>query len=608
MINKEKRTIDLSFSSELPVERWWGMEILDHSAGSCDLSRLQNSAPLLMDHDQRMQIGVVEKAGVSDKRGQATVRFSQSPKAQEIFQDVLDGIRGKVSVGYSINKLVMETMDGDPEADDDSEATYRATSWTPYEVSLVSIPADDTVGVGRSIPSNQQTRAEIPITFSEKIMFKNNPILREPSANGDGNGTGDDGGDNHSAAILEAKNSEKNRQKEILAIGTRFRKVREANEAIESDMSVENFRAKILQLIEVPASHSVPFVPASQQDNARSVGEQFVDSAPFQRYLKSRVDKGERQPISFDTEFPIGEPGLRAWLARGAMLQRTTATSSGLTSIQKIQDVKDLGLVPMRVADLFMPGETAATTIRYIQENSFTNAATALAEEGTYQENVWSLTEVDAGVKKIGVIARVTDELMADYPAVRSYIDQRLSYGVGIKEDNHLINGSGINNQIKGILTFTGINTQAVGANTVVDACFKALVKVRTVGWTTPSAFIFNPADWSNIRLTKDTNGQYLYGGPSTGPYGVGPYMVSGFMWGLPVVETSSIAQGTALTGAFNLDAQIFRRIGLQVETTNSDASDFANGRVAIRVTERLALACYRPLSFCSITGIPAVP
>jgi len=142
--NEADRTAEIAFSSEEPYERWFGVEILDHDSKSVDMSRITNSAPLLLDHDRTNQIGVITSARIDeDKVGRATVKFSRSEKGEEIFRDVLDGIRTKISVGYQVKdmKLVSES---------DGLDTYRVTDWMPFEVSLVSIPADDSVGVGRS--------------------------------------------------------------------------------------------------------------------------------------------------------------------------------------------------------------------------------------------------------------------------------------------------------------------------------------------------------------------------------------------------------------------------------------------------------------------------
>ena len=92
-------------------------------------------------------------------------------------------------------------------------------------------------------------------------------------------------------------------------------------------------------------------------------------------------------------------------------------------------------------------------------------------------------------------------------------------------------------------------------------------------------------------------------GGPFTGPYGNGGVAGETF-WGLPVVVTTAIAEGTALVGAFKLGGQVFYRQGVMVESTNTNENDFVYNRVTIRVEERLALCIYRALAFCTVTGI----
>lgn len=145
-IDEQARTIELSFSSEAPVERWFGYEILDHDTKSVDLRRLRNNAPLLVEHRTGDQVGVVVSAKIEDRRGKALVRFGKSARANEIFEDVKDGIRTLVSVGYKVDKMVTEKVEKEME-------TMRATSWMPMEISLVAVPADDSVGVGRSVDS-----------------------------------------------------------------------------------------------------------------------------------------------------------------------------------------------------------------------------------------------------------------------------------------------------------------------------------------------------------------------------------------------------------------------------------------------------------------------
>jgi HK97 family phage major capsid protein len=147
-VDAKARTAALSFSSEFPVERWFGQEVLDHAPTAVRLGRLNNGGALLMDHDRNDQIGVVESATIDPKtkKGRAIVRFGKSARAEEIFQDVMDGIRRLVSVGYRIHKTETESKSGGVEV-------VRVTDWEPFEISIVSIPADDSVGVGRGAVS-----------------------------------------------------------------------------------------------------------------------------------------------------------------------------------------------------------------------------------------------------------------------------------------------------------------------------------------------------------------------------------------------------------------------------------------------------------------------
>lgn len=140
----------LAFASETPVDRGWFIEVLDLSRKSMRIGRLTAGANLLCDHDTRDVVAVVESVEIgSDKVARAVVRFGRSVRAEEVFRDVIDGIRVNVSVGYIIHEAILEgTKDGSD--------TYRVTDWEPFELSLVSVPADATVGVGRSPPPRRR--------------------------------------------------------------------------------------------------------------------------------------------------------------------------------------------------------------------------------------------------------------------------------------------------------------------------------------------------------------------------------------------------------------------------------------------------------------------
>jgi HK97 family phage major capsid protein len=149
-LDEEKRTAWLSIASEEPYERWWGIEILSVKKGAIREGRLKAGAPLLVGHDTADQVGVVESYEISpDRKLRVLARFGRSARAEEIWQDVLDGIRRNTSVGYIIHDLVLEKSE-------EGVNTYRVTSWEPLEGSLVPVPADHTVGVGRALESIQQ--------------------------------------------------------------------------------------------------------------------------------------------------------------------------------------------------------------------------------------------------------------------------------------------------------------------------------------------------------------------------------------------------------------------------------------------------------------------
>lgn len=168
-INDKDRTVEIAFSSEAPVERWFGTEVLGHDAANVRLGRLNNGGAVLVEHDRRDQVGVVVKASIDkDRKGRAVIRFGKSARAEEIFQDVKDGIRRLVSVGYRIHKQETKNEAGGVES-------VRVTDWEPYELSLVSIPADDSVGVGRgesSVPATSNNHSPTTTMNREQIMAR----------------------------------------------------------------------------------------------------------------------------------------------------------------------------------------------------------------------------------------------------------------------------------------------------------------------------------------------------------------------------------------------------------------------------------------------------
>lgn len=161
-IKEEARTVDLAFSSEEPVLRGWGIEILDHSPGSMRMDRANLGIPILFNHDRDAHLGVLEACCVGeDKRARGVARFSRSALAEEKWKDVSDGILKDVSVGYAVHYAQeIQPKDLPPDlvkmAAQEKLPVYRITDWEPFEASLVTVPADPTVGVGRAADPNPE--------------------------------------------------------------------------------------------------------------------------------------------------------------------------------------------------------------------------------------------------------------------------------------------------------------------------------------------------------------------------------------------------------------------------------------------------------------------
>jgi len=235
-VNLEARTVDLAFCSEVPYERWWGVEILDCAPKSVRMDRLQNKAAVLVDHTSEKHVGVVETARIDgDRKGRARTRFGRSPFANEILQDIADGIRTKVSVGYVIHDLVLERKQEDL-------STYRVTDWEPYHISLVSDPADDTIGVGRSA----QRSSEEGTAMTTKV--------EAPAGDGGGTeGLVKDFRENETSARLDERKKVAKRNADILAIGDQWPEYDGptlARQAIgDEKMTVDSFRAAMLKVL-----------------------------------------------------------------------------------------------------------------------------------------------------------------------------------------------------------------------------------------------------------------------------------------------------------------------------------------------------------------------
>lgn len=463
-VNAESRTVELSFASETPYERWWGVEILDCTATAMRMGRIAGGrAPLLCDHDTRDVVGVVESVTVgTDRVARAVVRFGNSPRAAEIFQDVQDGIRANVSVGYLIHKAqLVETSD--------EQDTYRVTDWEPYEVSLVSVPADASVGVGRSAnepdpripfitsPAPQENRAMNQATPTAPAAAPEAPAL------------------NTSEVAAAARKAEQQRATELLALGQQFERfgAKEiAQRALESGASVEDARREIMNAVAAKQTTLAPQLDMSagevrrysvlravralvDKDWSKAGLEKEVNEAIMKRAgIEQSVHGGFFVPVdvqhaklgSAKRDLTVGTP-----TAGGNLVATDLAAASFIELLRARAVVARLGatMLPGLVGNLAIPKQTGSATAYWLA-----NEATAITESQQ------TIGQVALAPKNLGAYTELSRQLMLQStPAADQLVLNDLARVLALAIDLAALEGSGASGQPTGISATAGIGS-----------------------------------------------------------------------------------------------------------------------------------------------------
>jgi HK97 family phage major capsid protein len=251
------------------------------------------------------------------------------------------------------------------------------------------------------------------------------------------------------------------------------------------------------------------------------------------------------------------------------------------------------GIIPgafrtLRVRDVLVQGTTSSNLVEYTRELAFTNRAAETAEGVTKPETDVTFELASAPVRTIAHFLKLSKQVMDDAPALASYIDTRLRYGVELKIDQQLLNGNGSGQNISGMTdsgNFTPFTPES--GDNAIDSINRAIYEVIGADYA-PTAIMMNPKDWGQIERTK-INDSYVFGSPGLA---VGPVL-----WGLPVVVTNSMTEGKFMVGAMDVAYQVWNRQGTIVEMSESDDVNFQKNLVTVRAESRLALAVYRPAS-----------
>lgn len=255
------------------------------------------------------------------------------------------------------------------------------------------------------------------------------------------------------------------------------------------------------------------------------------------------------------------------------------------------------------ISDLLGTGTLTGNAVTYLVEGGVEGGFETVAPGGLkpHFHLTDPTTRTDA-LKKIAGVLSFTDEMVEDAAFWVSEINQRGLYLLALAEENQLLTGSGTGNNILGLLN-RGIQTEASeAAADNADAVFRALTKVQTATGLSADGIAVNPLDYQNFRLSKDANGQYFGGGLFTGQYGNGGIQEQPGLWGQRTVVSAAVPAGTAIVGAFNAAATVYRKGGVRVESTNSHADDFDHNLIRTRIEERVALAVRNPAAFVNVS------
>ncbi len=256
----------------------------------------------------------------------------------------------------------------------------------------------------------------------------------------------------------------------------------------------------------------------------------------------------------------------------------------------------------VHVATYFPSTTTTMSAVVYMEETTYTNSAAETAEanqadsQGAYPESALALTERQEPVRKIATFLPVTDEQFEDEPRAQGYVNNRLPFMIQQRLDSQLLQGNGTAPNLRGTENVSGIQTQALGSDSIPDAIYKCARKIRDNGFAEPSVVFIAPAKWESVRLLKTADGQYIWGHPSM----VGPFTI----WGIPVVETTAVTSTKAVLGDYANFAELAMRRGIDVQVSNSHSDYFVKGKLAIRADMRCAALHYRPKAFGTVTGL----
>jgi HK97 family phage major capsid protein len=572
-LNEESRSIELAFSSEAPVERSWGIEILGHAENEMDRGWIGGgTAPLLMDHNPREQVGVVESVTLGeDRMARAVVRFGRSARAEEVMRDVADGIRTNVSVGYELLDIREEpAKKGEPQ-------TYRAVLWRPLEVSLVSIPADMTVGVGREAPASVLPQPKTQETGMD-------PEVKEAPA---------------ARAIDEG--AEARRQKEIMDLALLANVREQGVDAVLKGESLESFRGKVL-LARQGEAKPLGVAPAQLDMTPKEVARYSVFKAmraaaendwseaglelEAHRELAKRFNE-KRGKRSFFVPLDIQKRDLSAVTASAGGRLVATDNMSFIEILRARSVAMRMGATSMSglVGNVTIPTQSGAATAAWLA-----NETTAVSESDQ------TFGQMALSPKNVAAYTEISRQLMMQSsPSAEMIVMNDLAAVVALAVDNAAINGSGASGQPTGI-----VNTGSIGSVTGTTLAYSGVLEFQTDVLTANA--LVNPASAGYVAtpaVAAVLSGRSRFTNTDT-PLWQGN-LLDGTVAGFRAMSSTQIAAGRMLFGDFS---QLVIAEWGALELDVNPYANFAAGITGVRAFYTVDIGVRYAASFSYSTAI----
>jgi HK97 family phage major capsid protein len=538
-IDEESRTVELTFSSELPYERWFGMEILDHSEKSVDLSRLRMGAPLLLDHDPSKQIGVIEDVSIgSDRRGRARVRFGKSQQANEIFQDVVDEIRTSVSVGYQPIEMILE------EERSNGPDVYRVNKWLPFEVSIVSIPADTSVGTNRSADEfkSKFKSEEVKMTTENKVQ---ETPKAAPAVDVD--------------AIRNQERQDVQKQiRELLAAGEKFGEQALANQCINEGKSLDSFRQLVLEKRsnDAPVKAESPEVGLSEKETRSYSMTKLINA------LANPNDANAQRAAAFEFEVSAAASAKMKKDTRGAMvpydvLKRDLNVGTAADGGNLVETSLLSGSFIESLENALALRQCGATMLTGLNGNIAIprqNGGAShfwLAENGEPTESSATFDQIGMTPKTVGAFTEISRKLLLQSSiSMEAFVQNELALRIALAIDAAGIFGTGSNNQPRGLLSYPGVGSVVGGTNGGAIDWGKVVDLETATG--TANALVQNMCYLTNAKVRGAAKQTLKAAG------------VAGYIWedgamnGFPVVTSNQVPGNLTKGTGTNLSALAF--------------------------------------------------